>query len=165
MTNKIIPISGLALALALALAPGFMRLSGAVASQRRTTPQYQPPQEARMLGILEEGANDALVAPAAVMAGEYFQVTITTIGSGCEREGDTGVIVSEDSAAVMVYDFTKATHPGVACTMILKHLRHTVTLRFTKRGKALIRVWGRRVGSDTPLAGAPTVLERQVTVR
>jgi hypothetical protein len=163
MTNKIIPISGLALALA--LAPGFMRLSGAVASQRRTTPQYQPPQEARMLGILEEGANDALVAPAAVMAGEYFQVTITTIGSGCEREGDTGVIVSEDSAAVMVYDFTKATHPGVACTMILKHLRHTVTLRFTKRGKALIRVWGRRVGSDTPLAGAPTVLERQVTVR
>ena len=163
MTNKIIPISGLALALA--LATGVMRLNGAVASQRRTTPQYQPPQEARVLGILDESANDALVAPATVMAGESFQVTITTIGSGCEREADTGVIVSEDGATVMVYDFTKATRPGVACTMILKRLRHTVILRFTKRGKALIRVWGRSVGSDTPLAGAPTVLERQVTVR
>jgi hypothetical protein len=165
MTNKIIPISGLALALALALATGFMRLSGAVASQLRIKPQYQPPQESRVLGILEEGAKDALVAPSNVMAGEDFQVTITTIGSGCEREADTGVIVSENGATVMVYDYTTATHPGVACTMILKHLRHTVTLRFTKRGKALIQVWGRRVGSDTPMAGTPTVLERQVTVR
>ena len=163
MTNKIIPIS--CLALALALATGLMRLSGAVASQRRTTPQYAPPQESRVPGILDESANDALVAPSAVMAGENFQVTITTIGSGCEREADTGVIVSEDSATVMVYDFTKATHPGVACAMIFKQLRHTITLRFTKRGNALIRVWGRRVGSDTPLGGAPTVLERRVTVR
>jgi len=163
MTNKLIPISSLALALA--LASGFMLLSGAVASQRRTTPQYAPSQEARVLGILDESANDALVAPATVPAGEDFKVTITTIGSGCEREADTGVIVSENGATVMVYDFTKATHPGVACAMILKHLRHTVTLRFTKRGKALIRVWGRRVGSDTPMAGAPTVLERHVTVR
>ena len=38
MTNKIIPFSGMALALA--LATGFMRLSGAVASQRRTTVSY-----------------------------------------------------------------------------------------------------------------------------
>ena len=161
MTNKLIPIIGLALA----LATGFTRLSGAVASQRRTTPQEAPSQEARVLGILDESANDALAAPATVLAGADFQVTITTIGSGCEREADTGVILSENGATVMVYDFTKATHPGVACTMILKHLRHTVTLRFSKRGKALIRVWGRRVGSDTPMAGAPTVLERHVTVR
>jgi hypothetical protein len=163
MKNKLIPISGLALALA--LASGFMRLSGAVASQRRTIQQYAPSQEARVLGILDESANDAVVAPTTVPAGEDFQVTITTIGSGCEREADSGVIVSENGATVMVYDFTKATHPGVACAMILKHLRHTVTLRFTKRGKALIRVWGRRIGSDTPMAGAPTVLERHVTVR
>jgi hypothetical protein len=161
MTNKIIPIS----CLALALATGFMRLSGAVALQRQATPQYAPPQEARVLGLLDESANDTLVAPDTVLAGEDFQVTITTTGSGCERAADTGVIVSEDGAAVMVYDFTKATHPGVACTMILKRLRHKVTLRFTKRGRALIRVWGRRVGSDTPLGGAPTVLERRVTVR
>ena len=163
MTNKIIPIS--CLALALALATGFMRLSGTIASQRQTTPQFFPSQEARVLGILDESANDALAAPATVQAGVDFQVTITTIGSGCEREADTGVILSENGATVMVYDFTKATHPGVACAMILKHLRHTVTLRFTKRGKALIRVWGRRVGSDTPMAGAPTVLEHHVTVR
>ena len=162
MTNKIIPIS--CLALALALATGVKRSSGAVALQRQATPQYAPPLESRVLGLLDESANGTLVAPATVLAGEDFQVTITTTGSGCEREADTGLIVSEDAATVMVYDFTKATRPGVACAMILKRLRHTVTLRFTKRGKALIRVWGRRVGSDTPLAGAPTVLERRVTV-
>ena len=163
MTNKIIPISGLALALALANRVYALERGSRVAAPSHA--QYAPPQESRVLGILDESANDALVAPDAVMAGEDFQVTITTIGGGCEREADTGVIVSEDGATVMVYDFTKATHPGVACTLILKHLRHTVTLRFTKRGKALIRVWGRKVGSDTPLAGAPTVLERRVTVR
>jgi hypothetical protein len=161
--NKIIPICGLALALV--LATGFKRLSDAVALQRQAKPQSAPPQEARVLGLLAESANDTFVAPGAVLAGEDFQVTITTTGSGCERAADTGVIVSEDGATVMVYDFTKATHPGVACTMILKRLRHTVTLRFTRRGKALIRVWGRRVGSDTPAAGAPIVLERRVTVR
>lgn len=162
MTNKIIPISGLALALA--LATGFNHLSGAVALQRQATPQYAPPQEARVLGLLDERADGALDAPATVMAGKDFQVTITTTGSGCEREADTGVVVSEDAATVMVYDFTKATRPGVYCAMILKRLRHTVTLSFTKRGRALIRVWGRRVGSDTPLGGAPTVVERRVTV-
>ena len=161
MTNKIIPISGLALA----LATEFMSLSGAVALQRQAQPQYTLPQEARVLGLLNESANDALEAPATALAGEDFQVTITTTGSGCERAADTGVIVSENGATVMVYDFTRATRPGVACADILKRLRHTVTLRFTKRGKALIRVWGRRVGSDTPMAGAPTVLERHVTVR
>ena len=160
--NKIIPISGLALALA--LATGFKYLSGAVALQRQAKPQSAPPQEARVLGLLDERAND-VSAPDTVLSGEDFQVTITTTGSGCERAADTGVLVSEDSATVMVYDFTTATRPGVACTMILKRLRHTVNLRFTKRGKALIRVWGRRVGSDTPPAGAPIVLERRVTVR
>lgn len=160
--NKIIPIGGLALSLALAI--GFKYLSGPVAAQRQAKPQSTPAREARVLGILDENANDALVAPAAVRAGEDFQVTITTTGGGCERAGDTGVIVSENGATVMVYDFTTATHPGVACTMIFKQLRHTVTLRFTKPGEALIRVWGRRVGSDTPPVGAPAVLERRVTV-
>jgi hypothetical protein len=156
--NKIIPISGLAMVLAL----GFMRSTGAVESQRRATSQPAPQQEARILGHL---GDEALIAPATVMAGKDFQITVTTTGGGCERAGDTGVILSNDSATVMVYDFTTATHPDVACTMIFKRLQHTVTLRFTKPGSALIRIWGRKVGSDTGPIGAPTVIERSVTVK
>jgi hypothetical protein len=161
MMNKIILISGLALALA--LATEFKYLSNAVAPQRQATPQSSPLPEARVLGLL---GDEALAAPTTVLANKDFQVTITTTGSGCEREGDTSVIISEDSATVMVYDFTMATRPGVACSLVLKRLRHTATLRFTKPGMALIRVWGRRFGSDTPLpVGAPTVLEHRVMVR
>jgi hypothetical protein len=65
----------------------------------------------------------------------------------------------------MVYNFTTATHPGVACTMILKRIPHTVSLRFTKTGEAFIRVWGRRVGGDSPGLGVPVVLEKRITVK
>jgi hypothetical protein len=160
--NKIIRTS--CLALTLAFATGFFYyLSGAVVS--RATSQSDPPPEARILGLLDVSGNDALAAPASVRAGEDFQLKITTTGSGCEREGDTGVILMDDSATVMVYDFTTATRPGVACTMIFKRLNHTVNLRFSKPGTAIIRVWGRKVGYDTPPMGVPTVLERSVTVR
>jgi len=64
----------------------------------------------------------------------------------------------------MVYDFTTATQPEVACTTMLKRLPHTATLRFSTPGEALIQVWGRRVGSETPRAGVPSVLEQRVRV-
>ena len=138
MTNKLIPISGLALALA--LATGFMRLSGAVASQRRTTPQYAPSQEARVLGILDEGANDAVVAPATVLAGEDFKVTITTIGSGCEREADTGVIVAEDGATVMVYEGMGEVLRCPSCdTVLLRLSRIRGETRLDMRGVRVLR--------------------------
>lgn len=123
------------------------------------------PPEARVLGLISEATPDTIIAPETVRAGEDFEVKITTIGGGCERAGDTGVLLAEDSAAVMVYDFTSATRPGVACTMILKRLPHTATLRFAKPGVAVIRVWGRRIGSDTPPGGTPAVIARRVTVR
>jgi hypothetical protein len=162
--NKIIIIS--VLVLTLMSITGFKYLNGVAASHATQfqAPQRSGPREARVLGLLNEQMADTLIAPRAVSAGEDFQVTITTSGSGCEREGDTGVIVTENSATVMVYDFTAATHPGVACTMIFKRLPHNVTLRFTKPGEAVIRVWGRRAGPDTPPVGAPTVLERRVMV-
>ena len=123
-----------------------------------------PTREARILGLVDERANDTVITPSTVSVGEDFQVTVTTTGSGCEREGDTDVIVTENSATVMVYDFTSAIRPGVVCTTEFKRLPHNVTLRFTKPGEALIQVWGRRVGLYTPPVGVPTVLERRVMV-
>jgi hypothetical protein len=123
-------------------------------------------KEQRVLGNISGDRKEVVDAPETVRAGEDFKVTINTFGSGCEREGDTGVIVSESSATIMVYDFTSATHPGVICTMIAKRMPHVVTLRFTKPGEATIRIWGRRFEKDAPpLEGAPTVLEHRVTVK
>ena len=70
--------------------------------------------EARVLGILDfqnEGTQDVLTAPDTVKAGEDFELTISTFGGGCEREGDAAVVISPANATVMVYDFTAATRP------------------------------------------------------
>src|SRR5947208_233085 len=72
------------------------------------TPADTSPQptaaEARLLGILDyNGAEDALTAPSTVRASEEFPVTITTYGGGCERKGDEGVVLGDNSATVMVY--------------------------------------------------------------
>jgi hypothetical protein len=75
------------------------------------------------------------------------------------------VLLAETSASVMVNDFTAATHPGVACTAILIQLPHAATVRFDTPGEALLRVWGRRVGLETPPAGQPIVLEHRVKVQ
>ena len=127
-----------------------------------------PREVARVPGIIDYGderTRDVIAAPDAVRVGEDFQVTVKTFGGGCEREGDTSVVVNETGATLMIYDITTATRPGVACTMILKRLAHTVTLRFTKPGEAVIRVWGRKVVAGLPPLGEPVVLERRVTVR
>jgi hypothetical protein len=122
-------------------------------------------KEQRVLGNISGDLKELLDAPAMVRAGEEFKLTINTFGSGCEREGDTGVIISESSATVMVYDFTTATHPGVICAMIAKRMPHVVNLRFTKSGEATIRIWGRRFAQDAPpLEGVPALLEHRVMV-
>lgn len=105
----------------------WLAMSQANGLQPFSSSQNQPltQQEARVLGnitALGDQIADVLVAPSTVKAGQEFQVTITTSGSGCERAGDTGVLTSDNSATVMVYDFTSATHPDVACTMIFKRM-------------------------------------------
>lgn len=108
--------------------------------------------------------SDAIAAPATVAADKDFQVTITTSGNGCVSMADEGVILAEGGADIFVYDFTSATRPGTMCTMIFKQFQHRVTLRFTKKGDAMIRAWGRRPGG-AGLMGDPVVIEKRVTVK
>jgi hypothetical protein len=125
-------------------------------------------QEALVPGIIDfddDRNRGVLTAPASVGVREDFQVTINTFGGGCEREGDTSVIMSATGATLIVYDITAATRPDVICTAVVKRLPHIVALRFEKPGEALIRVWGRRVGPETPPLGVPFVLEHRVTVK
>lgn len=124
-------------------------------------------QEMRVPGIIDysnDRSQDVLKAPTVVRLGEEFQVTINTFGGGCERAGDTSVLVSDTGATIMVYDFTTAIRPGIACTMVLKRMPHVVPMRITQPGEAVIRIWGRRIGSDTPPVGVPTVIEHRIQV-
>src|SRR5438874_6111519 len=127
--KRVTPLIGLVLLLILASAT--LVYSGAPAPGSDDSPPTAA--EARLLGILDySGTRDPIVSPATVRAGEQFPVTISTYGGGCERKGDEGVVTGESSATVMVYDYTSAIRPDIACTAILKRLTHTVTLRLTK---------------------------------
>jgi hypothetical protein len=124
-------------------------------------------QPAIIPGTLGFDSNDlaqAIEAPPSVKAGENFQITVITSGDGCVSQGDTSVVLGENSADVFVYDQTVATEPGVICTRILKQFRHPATLRFTQKGEAVIRVWGKKQSGDGAL-GSPTVVEKRVQVR
>jgi hypothetical protein len=129
-------------------------------------PAQSNPGEARVPGIIDMDTQSQFVieTPKSVKAGNDFEVKILTLGGGCEREGDTTVIQGENDAAIFVYDFTSATKPDVPCTKELKRLSHRVTLQFKKAGEVIIRLWGRRIGSDTPPGGEPMILEKKIVV-
>jgi hypothetical protein len=82
------------------------------------------PEEARIPAALEfgqvgvtAGAKDnVILMPETIGVNEDFQVTIVTFGSGCDRAGDTGVILTAAGATIMVYDLTRAVDPSVMCT-------------------------------------------------
>ena len=145
--------------------------NGTLSFTRRTAEGEMPGTEngqARLPGIIDfyaDGSEGVLTAPDTVTAGEEFEITIATFGGGCETVGDTAVVVSAAGADVWVYDFTTATQPEVACEDILRRLTHTVTLRFDQPGERVLRVWGRRVGPETPGLGVPTVLEQTFNVQ
>jgi hypothetical protein len=123
-------------------------------------------EESRVPGMLAEAAEvTPVLAPPTVAVGERFHVTVTTTGSGCDRLGDTGVLMGERDAVIYVYDFTSANRPGVACTMIFKHLKREVPLTFSQPGEAVIRVWGRRSTPDGTPGGEPLLVERRIQVR
>jgi len=70
--------------------------------------------------------------------------------------------IHEDKLGRMIRD---STLPFDGCTGMIKRPPHTATLRFEKPGEALIQIWGRRIGVDTPPLGAPTVIEHCVMVQ
>lgn len=124
------------------------------------------PDESRVPGMLAEPAEvTPVLTPSSVAVGERFTVKITTTGSGCDRLGDTGVLLGERDAVIYVYDFTSANRPGVVCTMIFKHLTREVPLTFSQPGEAVIRVWGRRSTQDGAPGGEPFLVERKIQVR
>ena len=62
-------------------------------------------QEAVVLGIIDFGnegrSKNVVIAPSTVAVGEEFKITITTFGSGCEREGTSSTIITATGASIM----------------------------------------------------------------
>lgn len=139
---------------------GVLVLCNSLVAQQPTTAQ-------RVLGVfpsVADGVGDTIVVPERVRVGEEFLVNVTTVGGGCDEAGDHGVVLSEGSASVYVYDFTAANRPNTVCPMILKTFQHRVPMRFDQPGQAVIRIWGRRLGRYEPEGGSPAVLEVRVEV-
>lgn len=139
-------------------------LDGACAENTNTPDEKTGSRILGVLGFDSQTAEQSISIPATIAANKDFEITVTTSGNGCVRAADTGVILGENTADIFVYDFTTANRPGIVCTMILKSLSHKATLKFTKTGEAVIRVWGRKAGGNAPL-GEPVVIEKRVTVR
>jgi hypothetical protein len=151
-----------------AILPLYLILAAYPAFAATAEPGARATQEAVVLGIIDfgsEGSNNVVTAPTTVAVGEEFQITITTFGGGCERKGTSSTIITASGASIMVYDITSAIHPGVICTAELKRLPHNLSLRFERPGQAFIRVWGRRVGPETPPLGIPALLEHRLTIK
>ena len=151
-----------------AILPLYSIVAAYPADAATAKPGARATQEAVVLGIIDlgnEGSKNVVTAPSTVAVGEEFKITITTFGGGCEREGTSSTIITAEGATIMVYDITSAIHPGVICTAEIKRLPHSLSLRFDKPGQALIRVWGRRVGPDTPPLGVPAILEHRLTIK
>jgi len=103
-----------------------------------------------------------LLAPTIVRANEDFKIEFNTVGGSCVRKGGDDVIVSGNVATVKAYDLASGQR---RCNLDLQYLTHTVTLRFTKSGKAAIKILGIREGNDMRLRrGARIVMEHRLTV-
>ena len=97
----------------------------------------QPVGSQRVLGLLLQANEGVIVAPDKVRVGQEFPVSITTVGGGCDEEGDNGVIHGDGGASIYVYDFSAANQPNIVCPAIIKQFRHDVILSFAQPGQAV----------------------------
>jgi hypothetical protein len=132
----------LATLLAAATLPMFVKPASA---QDET--EMSGPRARRVIGVIDDQdlyGFGPIQVPKVAQAGKDFEIRIMTSGGGCENQGDEKVTMSGNTATVKVYDLTTGS-PGRPCQLVGRSFPHTVTLRFTKPGKAIIKVVGRRL--------------------
>jgi hypothetical protein len=96
----------------------------------------------RVIGAIEGyNVDDPRISvPTTARAGQDFEVTVSTYGSGCHSKGETEVSISGRTATITPYDYTAP--PGTPCTMQLVEFRHTATVRFATMGPAEVVIRG-----------------------
>lgn len=104
-----------------------------------------------------------VMAPDTVVAGQPFDVVVTTIGlSGCWRAADQQVRVRDGVVDLTPTDM----HSGArACTEILLYLAHPSTLTLDEPGEWILRVSGRRMRQGDDTWEEPVAVEKAIVVR
>lgn len=102
---------------------------------------FTAPNEVKR-GII--GYPDDIVAevPSQSVAGEPFQVTVSTVVSGCWKRERTDVEVAGLRVTVTPYD-SRIRSGGIVCTTEVARFRHTATIVVTEIGDATVELRGR----------------------
>lgn len=97
------------------------------------------PEEVRRMGSIA-GYNSDDPRVTLVQSGRRVDVSVISYGGGCERQGDTEVVVTGLDAMVTPFDFTDV--DAQVCTQVLKSFDHRVSIEFPAAGTGTIRVRG-----------------------
>lgn len=121
--------------------------------------QVAAPEAEIQRGIIEfDDKPVRITAPASVVLGAPATIDVTTYGGGCVGKGETRVTVEGLLAVVEPFDRFTAPPSDGACADILLRLSHVVTIEFTKRGAATLRVRGLRVPGDELIEVQRTII-------
>jgi len=124
--------------------------------------QIMEPVVALLPAVLElDGRPVDFQTPATASVGAPITLMFYTIGGGCTRTGPTSTSVQGLVALIEPFDsVVTQLPPNWGCTMELRGLEHTATVRFAAAGTATVRVDGRGESGDTTL-----VIERTVVIQ
>jgi len=113
------------------------------------------PEWVRVPGLVLSGPPplSSLIAPDTVVAGEPFQITVTTFGSStCTQPDGYDLLLTSSRADIVPFDRTAV--GAIVCTDDLHSFPRTLLLTFTTVGQAEIQVEGRGFDDRPARVGA-----------
>lgn len=116
------------------------------------------PEEVRRMGSIA-GYNNDDPRVTLVQVGRRVDVSVISYGGGCERQGDTEVVVTGLDVMVTPFDFTDT--DAQVCTNVLKSFDHKASVEFPTAGTGTIRVRG--LSRESGVADTIVVI-REVTL-
>lgn len=114
--------------------------------------------------IVFYGDSSSVELPDTVRAGESFEVSATTFGSGCTRAAGMRVDVQGVGAVLTPMDSVYTPGPHEACTMELRELSHRAAITISSVGEAGIVIRGITRGPGTAAEGEDVTIRGSVTV-
>jgi hypothetical protein len=108
-------------------------------------------EKRRVIGLIEPSPSGlpVIVAPAEVVAGQEFVVTVNTVGSSdCTTPDGGDVAVAEDLIRIVPYDIVPMPGHSDVCRADYAPQRHYFPVTLKRPGPARIRVVGRRPSTN-----------------